>query len=332
MPSIRSTVELQIVDEVLTQIARRFTPRGYVYSAICPSIPVNLLSGRYPTFDETYWFANEQSNKIADRGETPEISFTWSTDSYLCEDYGFKVSITPREQQQAHPALRIEQNTIQFLMTQMANQAEKRLAALLRTTANGGQLNNGGAATAAFASSTAIEADWKTSKTAVYNKTGYTPNVAVVPYLKAYDMATNATLRDIFKYYVNSENFISLGADDNGEDIFLPRVFQGTRLVIPKGQLAQTGHEGSAQNLSEVWGSSVRFLYVDPNAGWGVPSTVYQFQHPVLTNGGRAATSGLGAVVDRWMEMDPRKDYIRATECVAEKVAAPDLGYELTGC
>jgi hypothetical protein len=142
-------------------------------------------------------------------------------------------------------------------------------------------------------------------------------------------MATNATLRDIWKYQVNAESFIKLGADGEGEDIFIPRWFQGCRLLVPKGALAQTGHEGAAKSLTEVWGSSVRFLYVAPGGGgWGIPSTVYQFQHEVISGSGRA---GNGALVDRWSENDPRKDVIRAVECTDEKVCAPDAGYEMTG-
>jgi hypothetical protein len=333
MPSGRDARQLQVIDPVLTQVARRYRPQGFVYNQVCPTINVQTISGQYPVFDDRYWFANEQDNKISDRGETPEIEFAWSTDTFLTEDYGFKISITPRERQQAGSiggaALKLEQNKTEFLMQQMANAREKRLAAQLKHTGNGGALTSTAAAGTAWATSTAIEANFKTAKTTVYNLTGLTPNVAIIPYLKAYDMATNATLRDIWKYQVNSENFIRLGADAEGEDIFIPRWFQGCRLLIPKGALAQTGKEGAAKSLSEVWGSSVRFLYVaQGGGGWGIPSTVYQFQHPVISG---TASAGDGPVVDRWQENDPRKDVIRAMECIDEKVCAPDTGFELTG-
>ncbi len=249
------------------------------------------LSGQYPVWDSSYWFSDDVNNEITDREETPVIEFKWSTEPYLCQDYGLKVSITPRERQQASAggaALRMEQSKTQFLMTRMATRRERRAAAKLSKVAAGtaGGLTSGGAATTAFATSLVIESDWKTAKTTVYNLTGMTPNVAVIPYLKAYDMATNPTLRDIFKYLVNSGAFITLGADENGEDIFLPRFFQGCRLVIPKGALVNTAREGAAQTISEVWGSSARFVYVDPQAAWGIPSVAYQFQAPVVTGQG----------------------------------------------
>lgn len=324
----RDSRDLQIIDPVLTTIARQYRPHGFVYNQICPSIPVELLSGQYPVFDKTYWFGDDTDNRITDREGVKEIDFNWSTEPYLCQDYGLAVSITPRERQQANSALRLEQSKTQFLMTRMATRRERRLAAILRHTGNGGKLTSTGAATAAFATSTAVEADWKTAKLAVYNLTGITPNVAVIPYQKAYDLATNATLRDIWKYFVNNDNYIRIGADSDGEDIFLPRWFHGTRLVIPKGTLVNTAREGAAFSASDVWGTSVRFLYVDPQAAWGIPSTVYQFQAPVVTGQG---TAGSGPLIDRWRQPNPVKDMIRATECIDERVAAPETGYELTG-
>jgi hypothetical protein len=328
MPSAKAGRDLQIVDSVLTQVARQFKPTGYIYDLLCPSIPVGTISGQYPVFDDRFWFSNADTNKLSDRAETPELEFAWSTDSYLCEDYGFKVSITPRERQQAHQSLRLEASKVNYLMTQMANQREKRLAALLKKTTNGGALTGGAAAGAAWSASTSIENDVKTAKLAVYNITGIDPNVIVIPYAKAYDMATNPTLRDIFKYQVGeaASAFFTLGGQD---DLLLPKTFHGLRVVVPKGTLAQTGHEGAAKSLSDVWGTSARVMYVDPNADWGIPSTVYQFQHPVISDD-QAAGAG-GPVVDRWSERDPRRDLIRAMECVDEKVCAPDLGYEISG-
>jgi hypothetical protein len=330
----RDARDLQIIDPVLTQIARQFRPHGFVYNEVFPTIQVAALSGQYPVWDKAYWFGDDTDNQLTDRQETPEIEFSWSTEPYLCRDYGLKISITPRERQQASAggqALRLEQSKTQFLMTRMATRRERRAAAkLVKVSAGGlGGLTSGAAASAVFATSTAIEADFKTAKMAIYNLTGMTPNVAVIPYAKAYDMATNPTLRDIFKYIVNSGAFVTLGADSNGEDVFLPRYFQGLRLVIPKGTLYNSAREGAAVTLTDVWGASTRFLYVDPQAAWGIPSVAYQFQAPVVTGQG---TAGSGPLVDRWRQPDPVKDLIRATECIDEHVCAGDLGYEMTTC
>lgn len=331
MPTGKATRELQVFDPLLTGIARQLSPRGFVYDQIAPHIPVQAISGQYPVFDERYFFADDVETKVADRSETPEIELVWSTESYLCEDYALKASITPRERQQTAvtgDAIRLEASKVRQVQTRMALRRERRLAAALRKTTNGGQLNLGAAAGTAWATSTTIESDVKTAKLAVYGATGLEPNVLLLPYPKAYDMATNATLRDIFKYVVNAENVIKLGQGADGEDILLPRSFHGLQIVIPKGAMYHSGNVKATKNLTEIWGSTARILYVNPDAGWGEPSVAYSFWHPPLTVTGDGAS---GPVVDTWTEKDPVKDLYRVTECVAEKVVAADLGYELTG-
>lgn len=331
MPTGKASRELQVYDPLLTEVARLFKPSGFVYDQIAPAIPVKAISGQYPVFDERYFFADDIETKVGDRSETPEIELVWSTESYLCEDYALKASITPRERQQTNvtgDAIRLESTKVSQVQTRMALRRERRLASALRKTSNGGDLSLGAAAGTAWATSTAIESDVKTAKLAVYNATGLTPNVLLLPYAKAYDMATNATLRDIFKYTINADRFFKLGSGPEGDDLLLPEVFHGLRLVVPRGAMYHSGNVKATKSLTEIWGATARILYVDPNADWGVPSVAYSFWHPALTVQG---DGGSGPVVDTWSENDPVKDLYRVTECVDEKVTAPDLGYELTG-
>jgi hypothetical protein len=335
MPTVaNSGADLQVFNPVLTNIARLYRPAGRIYDQICVSQAVDKISGQYITWDERYWFSNVDNNKVADQGQLHEIETYWSTDTYSCVDYGLKVGITPREQQQAANVgdlTNLRARKVSQLMDQMANQREKRLAALLRKTTNSGSLNLGANATTAFASAAAgvIEGDWETAKSAVYNKTGILPNVAIIPYQKAVDMANNTALRDIFKYFVNSTGFISLGQTQGASNaMILPQEFHGTRIVIPFGALAQTGHEGAAKSLSDVWGSSVRFVYVPEGQEVGNPATVYSFSHPVLSSDA-SASAGSGPVVSTYRTVDPTKEYVCAEECLAEKCTAPDTGYEL---
>lgn len=331
MPTGKASRDLQIFDPVLTEVARQYKPGGFIYDQIAPHIPVEAISGQYPVFDERYFFADDVETKVADRAETPEIELVWSTETYLCEDYALMATITPRERKQAaNPAtgnaLRLEASKMSQVQLRMAARRERRLADALRKTSNGGQLNLGAAAGTAWATSTAIESDIKTAKLAVYNQTGLSPNVLVLPYAKAYDVATNATIRDIFKYLTNTDAFISLDGPQ-GERL-LPSVIHGLKVIVPKGALYHSGNVKATKNLTEIWGSSARVLYVDEAADWGVPSVAYSFWHAPLTVGGDGVQA---PVVDTWSEKNPVKDCYRVTECVAEKICAPDCGYELTG-
>lgn len=334
-----SAYDLQVFNPVLTNIARNYRPAGRIYDQIVVSQQVDKITGQYIVWDERDWFTNVDNNLVADQSPLPEIEVHWSTDTYSCKDYGLKVGITPREIQQSANVGdldRLRERKVSALMDQMANQREKRIASLLRKTGTGnGALTSGAAATTAFATAAAgvIESDWETAKSTIYNLTGVLPNVAVIPYQKAVDMANNTALRDVFKYFVNSTGFIQLGQSQTNAMI-LPQEFHGTRIIIPFGALAQTGHEGATKSLSDVWGTSVRFLHV-PEGGTdstqaGNLATAYAFSHPVLSSDA-SSSAGSGPVVSTYRTVDPTKEYVCAEECLAEKVTAADTGYELTG-
>jgi hypothetical protein len=311
MPFAKSSSrELQIVDPVLSQLARSYRPDGFVGQTVCPTIPVEKDSGLYPVFDDAYWFGDDVDNRVSDRAETPEIDFSWSTESYLCEDYRLKASITKKERRQAHGALRLEENKTELVLTRMAMRRERRIAAMLRDTTNGGQLTGGTSTPSALWDTDAatIEADLLTAKLAVRNKTGILPNTLLIDYEVACRIALQADIREILKYTVDGRLIIGEG------EAVLPAKLWGLKVLVAN-PLVNTAKEGATKSLSSVWGKHARVLYVNPNGGWGKPSVAYQFK-------------AVPEEVDKWSEKDPPVDYVRAWETVDEKVCAPDTGYE----
>lgn len=318
MPFAKASArELQLVDPVLSTIARAYRPEGFVYHQLAPTIPVEVDAGLYPVFPKSFWFRQLSNGKVSDRAETPEVDFEFSTTPYLCEDYRLAASITRKERRQAHPSLRLEEQKLQLVLNQMAMNRESRLAGKLRNVANGGLLDGGTSSPAqkwlASNDAATIEADIKTGKVSVYQRTGKVPNVIVIPYLVACEVALQADIREIMKYTINGQKIII-----DGEEL-LPKTIWGMRVVIPKGVLTDPAREGAAESttMPEVWSDHVRLLYVDRNAGWGIPSVAYSFK-------------SLPEEVDKWRDDDPPVDHVRAWECVTEEVCAPELGYELS--
>src|SRR5258708_38786032 len=99
---------LQLVDEVLSDLAKQFRPDGYLYDSIVSPIPVDYNSGRYPVFDPSTFFASGGALEVADDAPTPIIDFNWSHDVYLAKDRRLRTRVTRKENVQAHPALRLE--------------------------------------------------------------------------------------------------------------------------------------------------------------------------------------------------------------------------------
>src|SRR5690606_29040535 len=144
----------------------------------------------YPVFDKAYWFADNVDNKKSDRSPSKEIDFGFDTETFACEEYAVKLSITDRERQQADDSLRLETSKTQLLATRHELARERRVAALLKKTSNGGGLTHGAAPSVNWDQATAtIETDIKTAVTTIYDATGLAPNTIVIPYKVAYEMA-----------------------------------------------------------------------------------------------------------------------------------------------
>lgn len=302
---------LQVVDPVLTNLARRYESRGFVAEQLLPAIPVRTISGQYPIFDKQYWFGTEVDLKSSDRAPAVELDFSFDTKSYRVERFAAKVSITEIERQQAHTALRLDQSKLDFLMLRHAIAREKRVADLLRESTNG-ELGSSRSSTPAInwdQSTATIEADIKTAVLDVYDEIGTAPNAIVIPFKVAYAMAIQEDIREILKYTVNGQDIIRLG------DRILPGTIHGMRVIIPQGAVHTTSKEGAASpTFSEIWGDNVRVLYIDTSASWGTPAVAYRIIHTPMT-------------VKRYRTNDPDIEYVLAEEWVQEKVVAPDAGH-----
>lgn len=334
--SAQDPAGLQIIDPVLTNLARAYRPRGFIYDLLVRSFPVQFKSGQYPIFDEGFFgYGDDDGGAVADRAPTPEIDFRWSLDHYRTENYRRKVTISEEERSNAHPALRLEYSKVQRLITEIAALRERRLAAKLRGVDQGGGFTLRSVAPSKkwddyTSGGPDIRGDVKTAALAVYNAVGLSTNVIAMTYPVAYAIALAPQIVDLVKYTVNGLDLLSLG------DAVLPATLFGHRVVIARGALKNSGFEGGSQALTEVWGDSVRLLHVDDEAEWGMPSTVYGFRNPI---GPIDATEGMTppdgvtqlnyALIDRWRTPDPPVDNIRAWERVDEKVVAPGLGFEI---
>lgn len=333
---------LQFVDEALTNLAKQFRPDGFIYDEISSPIPVNYRSGRYPVFDPATFFQIANAD-VADDAPTPIIDFNWSHDTFLARPRRLATRLTREEENQAHPALRLGYSKTIGMLTTFANIRENRLAVKARAQSNGGQFTNAAQNVSVHwdqgtsGSPAAIQGDVQAAILTAYKACGKRPNTLVLDFEVALAIANDFTMKDILKYQIGPR-IIS-----EGIDAVLPPTLFGLKVVIADGVLYNQNRPGQSSALTGVWGNSVRVVYRDPNPQWGVPGTFYTFRAPVV--GGQAQApnvimpSGTGstepgpagdwAVVDRFWNMDPPAETVRAWECVDEKCVAPELGVEI---
>lgn len=352
---------LQIVDELLTTLAKQFKPHGFIYDDLVAPIPVNRNVGRYPIFDPASFFQNAGNLLVADDARTPMIDFNWSTDTYSCDDYRLQTKITRKEVLQASDVLRLGYSKTVGLLTTFASNREYRLAAKLQptsvTTAYGsgaitGQFTNTASSPSTkwdagvSGSEATIQKDLQAAALTVYKSCGVWPNTLVINKEVALAISADYTVRETVKYLVGTE-LLRVGGEagqtsqPSGGAGILPATLFGFRVIVADGTLTNTARPGQTASLSDIWGNNARLLYCNPQAQWGVPATVYSFRGRVNEGAGETqppaaimpndsgepgASSDSWTVVDRWWDYDPPAEHIRVWECVDEKVVAPETG------
>jgi hypothetical protein len=326
---LRDPNGLQVIDPILTNIALRYLPQGFIYDEIVAHMPVSKNAGQYPVWSREDLLRDDVESKVDQRAETPEIDASYSMANYLLQSYRLKVSITPEERQQAATELKVEETKLKLLLARMALRKERRLAGALRKTTNGGQLTLGGGVTKKWGEKEAtIELDIKAARKAVYDFTGQHADTMVINWDVAYAMALDPAIREIVKYTIDANLILSKG------EALLPKVLHGLNVVIADGTKFNSARKGGAETLTNVWDDNVILLKRGTDGEWGEPATVYSLEGQVAaTNEGRtnrSQSAGGGAVVvDKWATADPPVDYVRAWEKKQEKVVAADVGYEI---
>ena len=323
-----SLSELQLVDPVLSRLVRQDRPGGFIYDQICARMDVSKNAGLYPVWsreDFSRISDDDAEGAVADRAETPEIDFGYTTRPYVLRNFRRKVTISPEEREQAHDALRFEASKVNGLRDYMSLIRERRLARKLRLVANGGALTSGAAIGIKWDQSTAtIEKDIQGARVAVNNATGQHVDTAIIPWKVAYAMALHPSIREIMKYTVDGSKILELG------DRILPKQLHGVTLLVPQVQ-ANFARKGAAAAFQQVWGDHVRFVKRGQDNAWGEVSTVYALRGNVRSTGTTAAgREPEFALVDRWATPDPPVDHIRMWEKVEEHVTAADVAYELS--
>jgi hypothetical protein len=304
---------VQLVDPLLTNLGKKYTPEGFIADQVMPRVPVGAESGKYPVWTREDFFRIDTDPLVPDRSETKEIDFTLSSESYSCEEYALRTSVSEREEAQAAAIggtrlLRLRETKVQGVRDIIALHREKRVADLL--TATGGLSNSSTPSNNWNVDAATIEADIVTAKEAVYDDTGRVPNTIIIPWKVANAIATQQDIREILKYTVDGRQLIALG------EKVLPSMLWGLRVLVPAVQ-ATTSHEGASATFTDLWGDSVRVLYINPTPDTERPSVGYTLQ----TRGFEVRT---------WREDDPNVERIRVSDGILEeKLVAPEAGYEL---
>jgi hypothetical protein len=309
MPAI-SNRSGQLLDILLTNVGRKYTPAGFIADQVAPRVTVAKESGQYPVWTRADFHRTDTNPLVPDRSETKRVDFSTALESYVCEEYALATDVSRREVENAADVLQLRSTKVQGIQDLIALNREVRVATALRKTTTG-KLNLGSTPSTNWDQDTAtIESDLVTAKNAIYDAIGRMPNLTIIPVKVAEAMAQQADIREILKYTVNGQQILQDG------EMVLPSSLWGLRVLIPTGQYTTSAEDNATQTFTEVWGDEVRVLY---NGGVSLNSP-----SPLLTLQTR------GFEVRSWRVDDPEVERIRVSDGVlVEKCVAPDAGYEL---
>jgi len=240
---------------------------GYIAEQIMPVVPVKNETDDYYKLDKSPWFRQEPT-LVADRTPAREIEWTWSLDSYRQDRYALATSISDRERDNADSQLRLEETSVGFVVNALKLDQEIRVATMLTAAATSGvtlsgsdQFDNANFTAAGVPIETRID----TAKEAIRVATGgFLPTHIVIPAAVAKVMKRDPDIRELTKYTNN--NLV------NGD---LPNTLWDMKVVIPTS-IYTTSAEGVAEasvSYSDVWGKSIRVVYVPETPAIRIPAT-----------------------------------------------------------
>lgn len=302
----------QLVDTVLTNLGRKYTPQGFVAEQLAPRVSVANEGGKYAVWAREDFHRTDTNPLVADRSQTKRVDFGVSLESYSLEEYRLGTTVSARERANAANLLSLRETKVQGTKDLIALHREVRVATALKKTSTG-QLNLGAAPSNNWnVDAGTIEADIVTAKEAIYDVIGRPPTHIVIPWKVANAIATQQDIREVLKYTVNGADLLRQGENA------LPNVLWGLQVIVPMGPSITTSAEDNAtQTFTEVWGDDVRVLYLG-GVNQNAPGPIHTLQTR-------------GFQVSSYFEDDPPglESILVSDGILQEKVVAPDAGYEI---
>lgn len=304
----------------LTNLTRLYRPleSGFIANEVCPLLPVVKESDKYYVFTQGDFYGTEVDDLVPDRSEPREVDISHSDEEYFCERRELAWSVSDRERKNADDQLRLETNKQNAALGRLYLKREARIAALLRKTTNSGQLALGANAATKWDNAAAdfqdVLTDVVTGITAIRQAIGIRPNTIVIPAAVAEGLHKSLFFQSVQQYTRGDVNAVPL----YDQYPLLPPTLWGMRVLVP-GVIQNTAKEGQTTSFSDVWGESVRLLYITPGPALEIPSVAYTFQSEPLTS-------------RQWRADGPRVDRYATGFTIAEKVVASSAGYEINDC
>ncbi len=288
------------LDTPLTNVSVAFAQgdNGFVADRVFPVVPVSKKSDRYWVFNSADWYRNDNNlNPRAPRTMAPEVDFTLSNDSYLCDVYSLAQSFAHETLANEDAGLSLRTSATRFLTHRLKIAKEVQWVSTFFAGGIWGTDWDGVAGTPGanevkqwsdYTASTPIVDITNMKRTMHLRSGGYMPNVMVV----------TQDVRDVLLNHPDILDRLNGGATVTNTalvtDAKLAEIF-GVEKFLVMNAVLNTAKEGQAESMSFVTTRRVALYYVPASAGLMTPSAGYTFAWTGLDN-----ASGYGIDVMRY--------------------------------
>lgn len=300
------------VDRALSNISVFYKNPSYVADVISPPVNVVKESDKYFVYGTEHFRIPPALRR--DKSETQEVTYSLSTDSYYCEEYGLHEKISDRERANSDSALRPEIDATEHLTEIMHLDREYRVSNLILDNTNS---QWGNYASTHFESLAAAWDDKATAeprndfyhgKLVVFADSRKMPNTVFLPVEVAFQLAQIDQVDELRKY---TDPGLML---DSG----IPQKIWGLN-VKECASTYESQDEGSTTIIrDETWGNNIVIAYINPTP---MSLKTQTFSLTMLNRNYQ---------VKRWREEKIECDVIEATTIYDTKIVAPACGFVYT--
>ena len=308
------------IDALQTNLLIAYRPLGFIADQILPVIGVQKQSNRFAKIDRRGWFSRPSTLRAPGDG-AKEVSFTVSSDTYLCENFELATKVPWETLDNADAPHEVMTRAGEFLGDQLALDYEVRVQQTVVGGVGSSLTLTGANAWDAFATSDLL-GNCDTAREAIRQSTGRRPNVCIMP--------TRTWLKvqrhpDVIRHVFPSGVGGGVAAPQQfGNLIGVERVLIPEAIQHTGAETAGAGDTGLA--MTDVWSTNVTLLYVTPTAGLMVPTYGYSFRWTGPNIGG-AGPGNFGVMTTR--NENNKSTYLRAGYYQDEKIVAAELGFNI---
>lgn len=292
------------VNKPLTNISVKYTNKEFIADKVFPPAPVAKESDLYFIYDSSNFSLDETIR--ANRAESNEVGFNYSTSSYTLEEHSLKELVSDRDRANADAPLNLDVDTTEHLTEKIMLRKEIETMRVAFTTTSWGNNATVGSAAAWDTSTSNPIADVLTATSSILMNGLIRPNVGVMGWEAFKVLKVNSVTVDRMK--ITETKVVT---KDLLASLFdLDEVLIGTAAYNPNA-------EGIAASNTFIWGKDMLICYKATRPTLKSPSAGYML------------TIGQNIRVKKWRKESRGGDYVEASTMFLPRVVASNAAYLL---